>query len=61
MNVVLILVYSIVLLVFMIYPAMKVTELVERRVKISDKFYNFITVFLTILFSLILGIGLYYL
>jgi len=61
MEVVLILTFSIVMLVFMIYPAMKIVEFLETKMTISDKMYNILTVSLTIVLSLIIGAGLYYL
>lgn len=60
MNTVLILVFSIVLLVFMIYPAMKIVEFLETKIEINERKYNFLTVALTIILSLIVGFGLYY-
>ncbi len=60
MDIVLILVFSSVLLVFMIYPSMKIMEYMETKIHISDRMYNFLTIFLTILLSLIVGLLLYY-
>lgn len=61
MEVVLTLSFSVVLLVFMIYPAMKIVEFLETKMHISDKMYNISTVVITIVLSLVLGLGLYYL
>lgn len=61
MEVVLILAFSVVMLVFMIYPAMKIVEFLETKMTISEKMYNILTVVLTIVLSLIIGLGLYYL
>lgn len=61
MQIVMILVFSIVLLIFMIYPAMKIVEYLEKFINISDKMYDFLTVAITIALSLIFGVGLYYL
>ena len=61
MEIVMTLVFSSVMLVFMIYPAMKIVEFLETKMKISDKMYDISTVVLTIVLSLIVGIGLYYL
>lgn len=60
MNVVLILVFSSVLLVFMIYPSMKIVEFLETKMEISDKMYNVLTVVITVVLSLVVGAGLYY-
>lgn len=61
MEIVLTLVFSSVMLVFMIYPAMKIVEFLETKMEITDKMYDILTVVLTIVLSLIVGIGLYYL
>lgn len=61
MEIVLTLVFSSVLLVFMIYPAIKIVEFLETKMEISDKMYNVSTVVITIVLSLIIGAGLYYL
>lgn len=60
MEIVLTLVFTSVLLVFMIYPAMKIVEFLETKIDISDKMYDRLTVILTIVLSLIVGAGLYY-
>lgn len=56
-NIVLTFVFSIVMLIFMIYPAMKITEIVEKKVMLSEAGRNVVIVILTILLSL--GIGLF--
>lgn len=61
MEIVMTLVFSSVLLVFMIYPAMRIVELLETKIDISEKMYNISTVSLTIILSLIVGSGLYFL
>lgn len=61
MEIIMTLVFSSVLLVFMIYPAMKIVEFLETKMPVSDKMYNILTVVLTILLSLIIGTGLYFL
>ena len=61
MEIVMTLVFSVVLLVFMIYPAIKIVEFLETKMEISDKMYNTATVSITIVLSLIVGAGLYYL
>lgn len=55
------LIFSVVLLVFMIYPAMKIVEFLETKMEVSDKMYNVLTVVLTIVLSLVLGTATYYL
>ncbi|MAD42190.1 MAG: hypothetical protein CL623_07340 [Arcobacter sp.] len=61
MEIIITLVFSSAMLVFMIYPAMKIVEFLETKMNISDKMYNILTVVVTIVLSLIIGIGLYYL
>ena len=61
MEIVMTLVFSSVMLVFMIYPAMKIVEFLETKMDVSDKMYNVLTVVLTIVLSLIVGLGMYYL
>lgn len=54
------LVFSSVLLVFMIYPAIKIVEFLERKISITDKVYNILTVVITIILAIIVGSGLYF-
>jgi len=61
MEIVMTLVFSSVLLVFMIYPSMKIVEFLETKMQISNKMYDVLTVILTVVLSLIVGAGLYYL
>lgn len=61
MEIVMTLVFTSVLLVFMIYPAMKIVEYLETKTTISEKMYNVLTVALTVILSLVVGAGLYYL
>jgi len=61
MYILMILVFSSVLLVFMIYPAIKIVELIEKKFEIGSKTYDMLTVSITIILSLLIGIGLYYL
>ena len=59
MDIVLSLVYSAPLLIIMAYPAMKITEFIEKRTDISEKIYNKLTIIITIVLSLIGGILLH--
>ena len=58
LNLVLILVFSIVMLVFMAYPAMKIVEGLEKIMPMSDKWRNLSVVLVTILLSLFIGLFL---
>ena len=60
MEIVMSLVFASVLLVFMIYPAIKIVEFLETKMTITDKMYNILTVSITILLALIVGAGLYF-
>ena len=40
MQIIMTLVFSSVLLVFMIYPAIKIVEFLEMKIRITDKMYN---------------------
>lgn len=57
-NIILMFIFSIVMLMFMIYPAMKITEIVERKVMFSESGRNIFIVLLTILLSLAIGVFL---
>jgi hypothetical protein len=60
MEIVMSLVFASVLLVFMIYPAIKIVEFLETKMTITDKMYNILTVSITIILALIVGAGLYF-
>ena len=60
MEIVMTLVFSSVLLVFMIYPAIKIVEFLEMKIRITDKMYNILTVVITIILAIIVGAGLYF-
>lgn len=58
MNTVLTLVFSIVMLVFMAYPAMKIVEWVDAKFPIKEQWRNIAVVVVTILLSLVIGLFL---
>ncbi|MBY0540249.1 MAG: hypothetical protein WCR78_00945 [Arcobacteraceae bacterium] len=60
MQIIMTLVFTSVLLVFMIYPAIKIVGFLETKMNISDKTYNVLTVVITIILALIIGAGLYF-
>ncbi len=60
MNVVLTLVFSIVMLFFMIFPAMKIVEWIDARYPIPEKLYNPLMIVIVILLSLTIGVFLKY-
>ncbi len=55
MDLLLSLVFSAPLLIIMAYPAMKITEIIEKKMDVSEQLYNKLTVGITILLSLIGG------
>jgi len=55
MDIILSLVFSAPLLIIMAYPAMKITEFLEKKMYISEQSYNKLTVGITIGLSLIFG------
>ncbi|HID39224.1 MAG TPA: hypothetical protein EYP36_06890 [Calditrichaeota bacterium] len=58
LNIVLTLVFSIVMLIFMIFPAMKITEWIDSKVEIPEKWYNPLMLFITLLLALSIGLFL---
>jgi hypothetical protein len=59
-DIVLSLVFAAPLLIIMAYPAMKITEFLEKRIDINERLYNKLTVTITIILSLIFGLLLHY-
>ena len=57
-EIMLILVFSIVLLLVMFYPAIKIMELVEKKRELSQKTYVTLTLIITVILSLIAGTAL---
>jgi uncharacterized protein YneF (UPF0154 family) len=57
-NLVLTLVFSVVLLIFMIFPALKTTQWIAKKITLSVTMENFLTIWLTVLFSLAIGMFL---
>ena len=60
MQIIMTLVFTSVLLVFMIYHAIKIVGFLETKMNISDKTYNVLTIVITIMLALIVGAGLYF-
>ena len=58
LDIILTLVFSIVMLIFMIFPAMKITEWIDSKVEIPEKWYNPLMLFITLLLALAIGIFL---
>jgi UDP-N-acetylmuramyl pentapeptide phosphotransferase/UDP-N-acetylglucosamine-1-phosphate transferase len=60
MDIVLTLVFSIVMLFFMIYPAMKILEWIDERYPIPQRYYTPAMMGLVVLLSLMIGVFLRY-
>lgn len=58
MQIVLSLVFSVVMLMFMVFPAMKIVEFIDKKRALSSKQTNALIVLITILLSLTIGIFL---
>ena len=52
------LVFSVVMLMFMVFPAMKLVELINKYKELSPKLQNILTIVTTIVLSLIIGLFL---
>jgi len=57
-DIVITLVFSIVMLMFMAYPAIKIVEFIESKKELSQNTKNSLTVIFTILLSLLIGLFL---
>lgn len=57
-DIVVILVFSIVMLLFMAYPAIKIVEFLETKINLSQKRKNILIITITILLSLAIGLFL---
>jgi len=60
MDMVLTLVFSIVMLFFMIYPAMKITEWVDAKIGIPERWYKPTMLLMVVVLSLFIGVFLKY-
>ena len=54
-EIILTLVFSIVLLLIMFYPAIKIVEYIEKKRELNPKTYMRLTLLITVLLSLIMG------
>ncbi|KYJ86786.1 hypothetical protein [Sulfurovum riftiae] len=57
-DLILTLVFSVVMLVFMAFPAMKIVEWLETKMTLSDTWHNILQIVITILLSLLVGLFL---
>jgi len=58
MDIVITLVFSVVMLIFMAFPAMKIVDFIETKVTVSEKLHNALLIGITILLSLSIGLFL---
>jgi hypothetical protein len=58
LNIVLTLVFSIVMLVFMAYPSMKIVDFIESKVTLSERMRNVMLIITTVFLSLLIGLFL---
>ncbi|SFV58342.1 hypothetical protein MNB_SV-8-1288 [hydrothermal vent metagenome] len=58
LNIILTLVFSVVMLVFMAFPAMKIVTWIRLKTDFSEKTYSILQILLTIVFSLLIGLFL---
>jgi hypothetical protein len=52
------LIFSVVMLMFMAFPAMKIVEWISHKRALSNRVKNFLTIFLTLLLSVLIGVFL---
>jgi len=57
-DIVLTLVFSVVMLVFMAFPAMKIVDFIETKITLSETMHNIMLIGTTIFLSLLTGIFL---
>jgi len=58
LNIVLTLVFSIVMLVFMAFPAMKISNWLQEKMSFSERTHNIVQILLTVFLSLCIGLFL---
>jgi hypothetical protein len=58
LNIVLTLVFSIVMLVFMAYPSMRIVDFIESKVTLSERMRNVMLIITTVFLSLLIGLFL---
>jgi len=58
LNIILTLVFSIVMLIFMAFPAMKIVEWLESKITLTDKQHSILQIIITIFLSLLIGLFL---
>jgi hypothetical protein len=57
-DIIIILVFSVAMLVFMAFPAMKIVEWMKPKTDFSEKIYTILQLLLTVILSLLIGLFL---
>ena len=57
-DIVITLIFSVVMLVFMAFPAMKIVEWFKPKTNFCEKTYNILQIILTVILSLMIGLFL---
>jgi len=58
MDIVITLIFSVAMLVFMAFPAMKIVNFLESKFTMSEKISNILQIIITILLSVLIGLFL---
>lgn len=58
MDLAITLTFSIVMLVFMVYPAMKIVDWIRSKTQLSEKSYDILQISTTVFLSLLIGLFL---
>ena len=58
MDIVITLIFSVAMLVFMAFPAMKIVDFLESKFTIGEKISNILQIIITILLSVLIGLFL---
>jgi len=57
-HLVMTLIFSVVMLMFMAFPAIKIVKMIEKKRELSQKVKNNLTVIITVMLSLMIGLFL---
>jgi len=57
-DIVITLVFSLVMLIFMVFPAMKIVEWIKPKTDFSEKVYTILQLLVTVILSLFIGLFL---
>jgi hypothetical protein len=57
-QIVMTLIFSVVMLIFMAFPAIKIVEFISSKMKLSQRIQNILIIVITIILSLMIGLFL---